>query len=146
MTLIELFESKPVQDVSTFNSIFKTTPILGYNEKLLVEILEPAYEDSRFIQVGEERIVHSILQKKSLVKKRTYAASTNGRKSCTKCTTEKCLIDFPACASNKDGRGSICTLCSNLKSKLYRANNREKVYASNKRWRENKLDAAKRLT
>lgn len=56
MSLIELFESKPFQDVGTFNSIFKKTPILGYSSNCSVEIGE-LFRDKRKVIVGESDIL-----------------------------------------------------------------------------------------
>jgi hypothetical protein len=55
MTLIELFESKPAQDVGTFNSIFKTCPIIGHDFSSEVEILNMT-NNGRRIKVGNEEL------------------------------------------------------------------------------------------
>ena len=56
MTLIEQFENKPVQDVGTFNSIFKTTPLIGFKSNLPVSIgrMTPM---GRELKIGEETLV-----------------------------------------------------------------------------------------
>lgn len=70
MTLIEKFENMPVQDVGTFNSIFKTTPILGFNSNLEVEIGDVTKDDQRKILVGTEVILMNLTQKKSVKEKK----------------------------------------------------------------------------
>jgi hypothetical protein len=57
MTLIELFENKPVQDVGTFNSIFVTCPIIGFNHSDSVEILGPVRGGRRILVNGKELVL-----------------------------------------------------------------------------------------
>jgi hypothetical protein len=56
MNLIELFESKPFQDVGTFNSVFRRTPILGFALDLEVEIgaMTPM---GRRLKIGDAEII-----------------------------------------------------------------------------------------
>ena len=54
MNLINLFESKPFQDVGTFNSVFKTTPILGFDSSLEVEIGNITSTGRRLLVGGKE--------------------------------------------------------------------------------------------
>lgn len=53
MNLIEIFENKPFQDVGTFNSIFKKTPIIGYPANSSVEICELKNDDKRRIIIND---------------------------------------------------------------------------------------------
>lgn len=62
VSLIEVFENKPVQDVGTFNSIFKLTPIMGFPFNTEVEIQELSAGDERKIIVGESTIFLNINQ------------------------------------------------------------------------------------
>lgn len=64
MNLIEKFENMPFQDVGTFNSIFKTTPILNVDFSQPVEICELKGNERR-IKVGNETIYMDLTQKKS---------------------------------------------------------------------------------
>jgi hypothetical protein len=68
MSLISEFESKPFQDVGTFNSIFKTTPILGFSSDLEVTILGMS-TSGRKVLVGETEIVLDLaVEKKPVVR------------------------------------------------------------------------------
>lgn len=66
MNLIEKFENMPVQDVGTFNSIFKTTPIMGYDFKTEVEIFELLPDNRRRVKVGDDTLFIDLTQRKSL--------------------------------------------------------------------------------
>jgi hypothetical protein len=66
MNLIEKFENMPVQDVGTFNSIFKTTPIMGYDFSTEVQIYELKADNKRRIQVGNEVVFIDLTQRKSI--------------------------------------------------------------------------------
>jgi hypothetical protein len=66
MNLIQLFESKPVQDVGTFNSIFKTTPILGFPFDEEVTIRGLVSDNRREIIVGESTLYMDLTQRKSI--------------------------------------------------------------------------------
>lgn len=63
MNLIEKFENMPFQDVGTFNSIFKGSPLLGYESTESVEIGNLCNEDKRRVKVGEVIILMSLSQK-----------------------------------------------------------------------------------
>lgn len=63
MNLIEKFESMPFQDVGTFNSIFKKTPILGVASSVIVEIAELNSSNRRRIKVGGDSIFLDLTQK-----------------------------------------------------------------------------------
>lgn len=67
MNLIEKFENMLRQDVGTFNSIFKTTPILGFSFNTEVEIYELVPDNKRRIKVGSEVIYLDLTQRKSIV-------------------------------------------------------------------------------
>lgn len=63
MNLIEKFENMPFQDVGTFNSIFKNSPILGFDFSAEVEIGGLANDNQRKIKVGETTIFLDLTQK-----------------------------------------------------------------------------------
>ncbi len=68
-------------------------------------------------------------------------------KECAKCKELKLLTDFYKNKANKDGLGSYCKLCGNMKSLEWAKNNREAkkkhrrkyLYKLDKDWYENKL-------
>ena len=62
ISLIEVFESSLIQDVQTFNAIFKKTPITGFNPDTTVEIKDLHEGDKRRIFVGSEVIFLKIVQ------------------------------------------------------------------------------------
>jgi hypothetical protein len=64
MNLVEKFENMPFQDVGTFNSIFKTTPILGFKFDEIVQIGNVSHEDKRKVMVGDSVILMDLTQKK----------------------------------------------------------------------------------
>jgi len=64
MDLIEKFENMPFQDVGTFNSIFKPTPILGFKFDEIVQIGNISHEDKRRITIGNSVILMNLTQKK----------------------------------------------------------------------------------
>jgi predicted HTH transcriptional regulator len=68
-SLIEIFESKPAQDVGTFNRIFKKTRIKGYPKDAEVEIHGLFSEDKRKITIGNDTIYMRIVQPKKKPKK-----------------------------------------------------------------------------
>jgi hypothetical protein len=76
MNLINEFESKPFQDVGTFNSIFKTTPILGFEPSLEVTILGMT-PTGRKILVGETEIVLNLAAEKKVVTKVKVQKTSN---------------------------------------------------------------------
>jgi DNA-binding MarR family transcriptional regulator len=59
MNLIDIFESKPFQDVGTFNSVFKTTPILGFAPDLEV-VIGSMTSTGRRLSVGGKEIILSL--------------------------------------------------------------------------------------
>ena len=59
MNLIDIFESKPFQDVGTFNSVFKTTPILGFALDLEV-VIGSMTPTGRRLSVGGKDITLSL--------------------------------------------------------------------------------------
>lgn len=62
ISLIEVFESSLIQDVQTFNIIFKKTPIVGFAPDTNVEIKDLHEGDKRRILVGDEVIFLKIVQ------------------------------------------------------------------------------------
>lgn len=66
MNLVEKFENMPVQDVGTFNSIFKTTPIIGREFSTEVSIHELTPDNRRRVKVGNEIIFIDLTQRKSI--------------------------------------------------------------------------------
>ena len=66
MNLLDKFENMPVQDVGTFNSIFKHNPIMGFPFDAEVEICGIGKEDTRIIKVNGE-ILHKDLTYKEPV-------------------------------------------------------------------------------
>jgi predicted transcriptional regulator len=63
MNLIEKFENMPFQDVGTFNSIFKNSPIIGFPFNLEVEIGNMTTDNQRRVKVGETVIFLDLTQK-----------------------------------------------------------------------------------
>ena len=63
MNLIEKFENMPFQDVGTFNSIFKNSPILGYPFDQEVEIGSLTTDNQRKIKIGETTLFLDLTQK-----------------------------------------------------------------------------------
>jgi hypothetical protein len=80
MTLIEQFENKPVQDVGTFNSIFKTTPLIGFKSNLPVYIgrMTPM---GRELRIGEETLVLELPASIKLVPRKEKRVSEIARVS-----------------------------------------------------------------
>lgn len=68
MNLIDIFESKPFQDVGTFNSVFKTTPILGFAPDLEVVIGSMTSTGRRLSVGGKEIILSLAVNKKQQAK------------------------------------------------------------------------------
>lgn len=66
MNLINVFESKPFQDVGTFNAIFKATPILGYPSNAEVEIKELVTGKERRVLVNGDTLYIDLTQKTPL--------------------------------------------------------------------------------
>jgi len=65
MNLIAKFESMPFQDVGTFNSIFKNTPILGFPFSSQVEIRGIVAGERRNILVGDTTVELDLTQGKN---------------------------------------------------------------------------------
>lgn len=63
MNLIEKFENMPFQDVGTFNSIFKNSPILGFDFSTEVEIGSLTTDNQRRVKVGDTTIFLDLTQK-----------------------------------------------------------------------------------
>jgi predicted transcriptional regulator len=82
MNLIDKFESMPFQNVSTFNSIFKTTPILNVDDNLNVEVCELSNDNSRKIIVGDKIIFMDLTQRKNMdfEKKKVIKKKTDFKK------------------------------------------------------------------
>jgi hypothetical protein len=58
-------------------------------------------------------------------------------KTCSKCKLNKSLADFRRCRTSKDGHKPQCAECQRLDGKRWKAENREKVRAQNKKdWRK----------
>ena len=68
MNLIDVFESKPFQDVGTFNSVFKTTPILGFDVDLEVVIGLMTPTGRKLTVGGKEIILNLAVNKKQMQK------------------------------------------------------------------------------
>jgi hypothetical protein len=130
MNLIELFESKPFQDVGTFNSIFYTTPILGENYALEVEIGEYTAQ-GRKVQVGAKvfylDLNMSLVKTKALdncnsvIQKTIYAALVRDGSitSVSKFARENGLQAFSAIAAAKElARKGIVTVSRGAKNSL----------------------------
>lgn len=62
-------------------------------------------------------------------------------KTCTKCSTEKDLPKFRAQAKGKFGVSSICRECHNAISREWFKNNKERVYAVRKIYKEKNAEA-----
>lgn len=58
-------------------------------------------------------------------------------KKCSKCGEIKAVELFYKRAASNDGLMPICKYCSNFKSKRFKANNKDKVSAYNKKWAMN---------
>jgi len=63
MNLIEKFENMPFQDVKTFNSIFKNSPITDFPFDLEVEIGHLTTDNQRKVKVGETILFLNLTQK-----------------------------------------------------------------------------------
>jgi len=67
MNLIEKFENMLVQDVGTFNSIFTTTPIMGYDSNEPVEIGKLGQADTRQVKIGSSTVIMKLAQNKKII-------------------------------------------------------------------------------
>lgn len=71
MNLIKIFEDMPVQNVKSFNQVFKTTPIVGFDSDEDVRVGEMTTGNERRIYVGDSVMSMDLTQKKSIrVKKK----------------------------------------------------------------------------
>lgn len=66
MNLIEKFENMPFQDVGTFNSIFKHSPILNFKSNEEVVIGELTADNRRKIYISDKVLLMDLTQKKLL--------------------------------------------------------------------------------
>lgn len=86
MNLIDKFENMPFQDVGTFNSIFVTTPLLGFeaDEPVLIGALTSSNE--RKILVGNKEVLIDLTQRKALKpeKRVTFVKPKGITERCTK--------------------------------------------------------------
>lgn len=57
-------------------------------------------------------------------------------KTCTKCNIEKAKTEFRCARPTNSRVRSACKLCCNAESKIWRENNKDKVFDSAKAWRE----------
>lgn len=64
MNLIEKFENMPFQDVGTFNSIFKTTPILNISSTAEVRIGELTGDNKRKVYVLDQVLFLDLTERK----------------------------------------------------------------------------------
>lgn len=71
MNLIKIFEEMPFQNVKSFNQVFKTTPIVGFDSDEDVRIGEMTIGNERRVYVGDSVLSMDLTQKKSIrVKKK----------------------------------------------------------------------------
>jgi predicted transcriptional regulator len=82
MNLLDKFENMPFQDVGTFNSIFKTTPILNVDYSTRIEICEMHKDNTRKIIVGDEIIFMDLTQRNNMdfEKKKAVKKQSNFKK------------------------------------------------------------------
>jgi len=112
MDLIVQFQNLDIQNVKTFNEIFKYSPILEFNDSLEVEILELTTADRRVIKVGNDIIKMSLKQaKRGGISKDCKNAVITDRKPCSKCFKVLFLDKFSPHKKSKYGRRSACKDC-----------------------------------
>lgn len=112
MEQIKQFENMPVQNVGTFNKIFRSTPLLEVDENLPVVIGEVSPGDERVLYVGDQKITMSIIQRKSFSKRRKkYNVVAFDKKECTRCKTTKDFSQFYKHAASKGGVRAECKSC-----------------------------------
>lgn len=112
MEQIKQFENMPVQNVGTFNKIFKSTPLLQVDENLPVTIGEVAPGDERVLYVGDVKLTMCIIQRKSHSKRRKkYNVVAFETKECTRCRESKDFSQFYKHASSKGGVRAECKSC-----------------------------------
>lgn len=109
MSLIQQFENAKKQDVKTFNSIFKSTPIEAQKD-LLVEIGDLVGSDERRIKVGEDYIKLCLIQRKNPKRPITknYKIVAFTKKACSKC---KIVLPFEAFSAHKTSKGGVRSAC-----------------------------------
>jgi 5-methylcytosine-specific restriction endonuclease McrA len=66
-------------------------------------------------------------------------------KSCTKCGKEKVLDDFPFDKRTKDGRVTICRICTKIQQTAWRHLNREHWNEKSRNWAENNPEKYKEI-
>lgn len=57
-------------------------------------------------------------------------------KTCSKCATEKPLVEFKRSSKVKSGYASVCLACNRSENRAYYGANKESVLAKNKAWAE----------
>jgi hypothetical protein len=113
MKLIQEFENVPEQNVKTFNTIFRSTPLLGLDLNLPVEIGEPCQADERVIKVGEDTFSLCLIQRKSFKKiGRRNKKLSMSVKECSNCKKEKSVLEFYAHKKSKGGYRAQCKECT----------------------------------
>jgi len=70
----------------------------------------------------------------------------SGEKCCTKCKEIKPLEGFSFDRKAKDKKRSLCRKCQNKYSRIYRANNPEKIKKANGRWREENPEKSRKAS
>jgi hypothetical protein len=109
MSLIEKFENEARQDVKTFNSIFKSTPI-DAEGSLSVEICELVGSDERRIKVGNDTVNMCLIQRKrpKTPITKNYRIVAFSKKTCSKC---KKTLPFEAFSPHKTSKGGVRSAC-----------------------------------
>jgi len=67
----------------------------------------------------------------------------NGLRKCTKCEVLKSSNEFASRKEGKNGKNSICQICSKKLDKKYRETNKEKIKERDKNYRENNREKVK---
>lgn len=112
MDLILQFQNLDIQNVKTFNEIFKYSPILELDDLLEVEICDLTTADRRIIKVGDKVIKMSLKQtKRGGISKDCKNAIVTDRKPCSKCFKVLFLDQFSPHKKSKYGRRSACKDC-----------------------------------
>lgn len=112
MEQIKQFENMSVQNVGSFNKIFRSTPILNVDEKTPVQIGEVLPGDERAIYVGSERVSMCLTQRKTYTKlKKKYSLVVFKEKQCNKCGELKEFSQFYKHAASKGGVRADCKKC-----------------------------------
>lgn len=128
MKLIEDFENEDIQNVATFNRIFKSTPIIDVPDDLEVQIMEPANADRRWIKIGEEFIRLNLTQTSDAkgTRKTCKEVPHVTSKPCTSCLMIKPIDEFFAHAKSRGGRRAACKGCYLVKVKQWKINKQQK--------------------